>query len=106
MWIYVIMNFSERTKVERQSRIEFCKVLEKDGFQMISKNLYIRYCSTQSNALSHKEKIRDKIFEKYPISIILVADKQNEYSYHYYGRKKCKKIQENPLKMPEMIEFF
>lgn len=64
------------------------------------------YCGTQSNALSHKEKICEKLFEKYPISIILVADKQNEYSYHYYGRRKCKKAQENSLKMPEMVDFF
>jgi len=28
------------------------------------------------------------------------------YSYHYYGRRKCKKAQENSLKMPEMVEFF
>lgn len=63
-----------------------------------SKNLYVRYCSTQNNALSHKERIREKILERYPISIILVADKQNEYSYHYYGRRKCKKTQEKFLK--------
>ena len=41
-----------------------------------------------------------------PISIILVADKQNEYSYHYLGRGKNKKNQENTLKIPKMIEFF
>jgi len=94
MWIYVIVNFSERTKIGRHSRTEFCRVLAKDGFQEISKNLYVRYCGTQSNALSHKERIREKILERYPISIILVADKQNEYSYHYYGRRKCKKRKE------------
>ena len=106
MWVYVVMNFSERTKIGRQAKTEFCRILGKDGFQIISKNIYVRYCSTQSSAISHKEKIKKNIFEKYPISIILVADKQNEYSYHYFGRKKTKKNQENSLKMPEMIEFF
>ena len=106
MWVYVVMNFSERTKIGRQAKNEFYRILEKDGFQMISKNIYVRYCSTQNSALSHKENIREKIFEKYPISIILVADKQNEYSYHYFGRRKCNKNQENSLKMPEMVEFF
>lgn len=106
MWIYVVMNFSERTKIGRQSKIKFVRFLENDGFQMLSKNLYIRYCTTQINALAHKEKVRDCFLEKLPISIILVADKQNEYSYHYLGRGKNKKNQENTLKIPKMIEFF
>ncbi len=100
------MNFSERTKVGRLTKTKFVKVLENDGFQMLSKNLYIRYCTTQINAMAHKEKVRECFLEKYPISIILVADKQNEYSYHYLGRRKNKKIQENTLKTPKMIEFF
>lgn len=106
MWVYVVLGFSQRTKIGRQATVTFCKILEKDGFQSITKNLFLRYCSTQSNAMSHKEKIQKQIFEKYPISIILVADKQNEYSYHYLGRKKCKKNQKDILKPPEMIEFF
>ncbi len=106
LWVYVVLGFSQRTKIGRQTTIEFCKILEKDGFQCLSKNLYGRYCGTQSNAILHRERVQEQIVEKYPISIILVADKQNEYSYHFEGRKKCIKTQEKLLKKPQMVEFF
>ncbi len=106
MWVYVVMNFAERTKIGRKMRTDFYRTLEKDGFKMVTKNLYVRYCSTQANALKHKMRVQDQIFEKYAISIILVADKQNENSYHYLGRRKTKKTRENPFKLPEMVEFF
>lgn len=106
MWVYVVLNFPERTKVGRLARTGFYRVLEKDGFKMVTRNLYVRYCSTQTNAVKHKARIQEHIFEKYAVSIILVADKQNESSYHYLGRRKTKKTRENPLKLPEMIEFF
>jgi len=59
---------------------------------MVSKNICVRYCSTLANAIKHKTRIQKQIFEKYAVSIILVADKQNEFSYHYMGRRETKKL--------------
>lgn len=85
--------------------LNFSRILEKDGFSKMHRNMYVRYCTTLNNALKHKSRIQNQIFEKSKVNIFLIGDKQCEYAYHYYGPK-SKKKGENLLKKPLIIEFF
>lgn len=48
----------------------------------------------------------EAISGKCQISVIIVDDKHNETSYHYFGRKQKRKNDEILLKKPDLIEFF
>lgn len=67
------------------------------GFYKLHKNLYVRHCTTLNNALIHKRRLQQQLFEKCNVSLIFTLDRQNEYSYHYLGRKTRSK---NSLKCP------
>ena len=104
MWIYVVMDFSA-TKKGRNEKRHFSIELERDGFTKINSNLYVRYCASHSNALMHKERIKKKLFEKSRISIIFTLNKENEISYHYYGRRRYKNLPQKLDTLP-FVEFF
>lgn len=100
------MNISNRTATGRECKKNFSRQLEKDGFNKLYSNLYIRYCYSMANALVHKKRIMEAISGKCQISVIIVDDKHNETSYHYLGRKQKRKNDEILLKKPDLIEFF
>lgn len=106
MWVYVVMNFSKRTKLGRERQKLFCREIAKDGFRRLYDSLYVRYCSTIENAQMHKKRIMEKIMEKCQISIMFVDDRHNGQSYHYFGRSQKRKNEANLLKMPDLVEFF
>ena len=65
--------------------------LERAGFSRLHQGLYIRHCFTQVSAAACKERILEIIPSRCQISIIFVPDKQQPYSYHYWGIKRVKK---------------
>lgn len=75
-------------------------------FLKFLKNLYVRHCTVLSNALIHKKRLQQQIFEKCNLSIIFILDKQNEYSYHYFGRKTRSKNQPKIPQPAPLVEFF
>ena len=60
MWIYVVTSFTRYSKVGREAQKQFDRILQKDGFHHLHSNLYVRYCSTASNAAIHKERVKKK----------------------------------------------
>ena len=105
MWVFVVMDFPSHTKKGRTEKRCFCRELEKDGFSKMHKSLYVRYCTTLSNAQMHKKRIKEILVNNCRVSIFLIGDKQTEFSYHYLGPK-SKKMSEELLKGPDLIEFF
>ena len=105
MWIFVTMDFGQ-TKPGQQTKELFCRQIAKDGFSMLNRNTWVRYCSTQSNALMHRERVKLEIPDNSCVTLILVADKQCEYLYNHFGRSSHRK---KSIGMPQphnLIEFF
>ena len=93
MWIYVVTSFTRYSKVGRRARMNFHHAILKDGFFRLHENLYARYCTTTSNALMHKERVKEIIPAKWcDISVILSADSQEGNVFHSLSRKRTKKI--------------
>ena len=106
MWVYVTMDFTNCRGLRRKLREVFVKELVKDGFSKLYTTMYVRYCSTLSNALKHKKRIMEKIPTVGRISIILVADQQSEWAYHCVGSIRNGKKEKRLPDKPSLIEFF
>lgn len=102
MWVYIFMQFS-RTKKGAKERNKFQKELKSDGFKAIYSQLYVRYCQNLEDSIKHRKRIEKIICDNSKVSIILVGDKQNEYSYHHLSHKRNEGFLLNP---PENVEFF
>ena len=105
MWIFITMDFGQ-TKQGRQTKELFCRQIAKDGFSMLNRNTWVRYCSTQSNAMMHRERVKLGIPDNSCVTLILVADKQCEQMYNYYGRGTRREKAPKMPSIPNMIEFF
>ncbi|MBR1712339.1 MAG: CRISPR-associated endonuclease Cas2 [Alloprevotella sp.] len=105
MFLYVYFRFPVHARTGREQQKQFCKLLERAGFSRLHQGLYIRHCFTQAGAAAHKERILEIIPSKCQISIIFVPDKQQSYSYHYWGIKRIKKASDDSLKAKGTIEF-
>lgn len=105
MWIFITLDFSQ-THSGRMSKDSFCKELLKDGFSKLNRNTWVRYCTTLGNAQMHRERVKRLIPLRSCVTLILVADKQCELMYNYYGRcLRRKKVPQMPQPI-DMIEFF
>jgi len=90
--------------VGRASRTEFQGRLCKDGFFRLHENLFVRYCSTNANAMRHKEKVKSFIPARCcDISIILSSDNTEGGAFHSMNRKRTNNI---AYGKPKDIEFF
>lgn len=106
MWVYVSMSFSVRSKQKRMLRDGFIRELVKDGFSKLYPTLYVRHCSTLSNAMLHKRRVMENVLPFGRVSIILVADQQADLAYHYCGTTQGQKNEKKMPDIPELIEFF
>ncbi|MBR2153950.1 MAG: hypothetical protein IJ901_04970 [Bacteroidaceae bacterium] len=104
MWIYVVTSFTRYSKVGREARQAFQRVLQKDGFFRLHENLYVRHSSTHANALIHKKHIKDAIPESCcDISILLSSGGSEDNAFHSLNRKRTHKISYG---RPKDVEFF
>jgi CRISPR/Cas system-associated protein endoribonuclease Cas2 len=104
MWIYVVTSFTRYSKVGREAQKLFDRDMQKDGFHHLHSNLYVRYCSTSSNAAIHKERVRGMIpSASCDISIIMSSDSLEQNTYHCINRRRKKRILYGK---PFHIEFF
>ncbi len=104
MWIYVVTSFTRYSKVGRMAQKQFEKSMQKDGFHHLHANLFVRYCTTSSNATVHKERVKKLIPPcGCDISIIMSSDGQEHNTYHSLNRKRTRKYSYDK---PQMVEFF
>lgn len=97
-------SFTRYSKVGREAQKRFEREMKKDGFHHLHSNLYVRYCSTGSNAAMHRERVKEFIpVDCCDISIILSADSQEQNTYHSIHRKKSKMA---AYGKPLNVEFF
>lgn len=93
MWVYVVTSFTRYNVVGRKARAAFHQAITKDGFFQLHDNLYVRYCSTASNANMHKERVKTMIPERWcDISVIMSADSQENNVYHSLKRKRLRDV--------------
>lgn len=104
MWIYVATSFTRYRKVGVAAQKAFRAELMKDGFVMLHNNLYVRYCTTGSNAAMHKERIKKVVPRNCcDVSILMIPDSQEPNTYHSIHRRHKR----TPLcEKPDMVEFF
>lgn len=103
MWIYVATSFTRYRKVGLAAKKIFDTAMAKDGFHHLHANLYLRYCTTASNAAMHKERVKRIIpCDCCDISIIMIPDSQEQNVYHSLTRKRKKKILYDK---PSLVEF-
>lgn len=96
-------SFTRYNKVGREAQKEFERELHKDGFHRLHANLYVRYCTTGSNAAVHKERVKRVMpCNCCDISIIMVSDSQEGNVYHSLNRRKKNKID---YSKPIVVEF-
>lgn len=104
MWIYIVTSFTRYSIIGRKAQKDFDRALLKDGFHHLHQNLYVRYCTTSSNANIHKDRVKKLIpRESCDISIIMTSDNQEQSTYHSLNRKHSKK---HTYGKPMMVEFF
>lgn len=97
-------SFTRYSKVGREAQKLFDRNIQKDGFHHLHSNLYVRYCSTSSNAAIHKERVKEMIPSvSCDISIIMSSDSQEQNIYHSINRKRKKRILYGK---PLHVEFF
>ena len=104
MWIAVVLDMPDRTRPARQRKVKIVSEIKREGFEEITRNLFMRQCATMNNALMYRERIRNIPHEKISLSILLIADQQIAKSYHYNGRTR-KKSKEIALNCRDDIEF-
>ncbi len=103
MWVFVITSFTRYSKVGREAQKKFESAVKKDGFHHLHANLYIRYCTTGSNAMIHKKRVKKLIpVNCCDVSIIMIPDSQEYNVYHSLKRKRTKKVLYGK---PLMVEF-
>jgi len=103
MWIYVVTSFTRYSKVGNDARRNFESELLKDGFHHLHSNLYMRYCTTGSNAAVHKERVKKLIpCQCCDISIIMSPDAQEYNTYHSLNRRRKRRAS---YSKPQMVEF-
>lgn len=97
-------SFTRYSKIGREAQRVFDRALMKDGFHHLHSNLYVRYCTTSSNANVHRERVKTFIpVNNCDISIIMSADSQEQNVYHCLNRKRTRNLR---FEKPEMVEFF
>lgn len=100
----MVTSFTRYNRVGREAQNLFERAMKKDGFHHLHKNLYLRYCSTSSNAIMHKERVKSMISHGCcDISIILSSDGQEQNTFHSLKRKHKKNLL---YKKPLDVEFF
>lgn len=104
MWLFVVTSFTRYNKIGREAQKIFERQLKTDGFYCLHQNLYLRYCTTTSNAIVHKERIKDVIPDVCcDISIIMLPDSQEQNIYHSLKRRRSKHA---VYIKPKNVEFF
>ena len=106
MWVYVSMSFSIRSKQKKALCEGFVRELVKDGFSKLYPTMYVRHCTTLSNAMVHRRRVMEKILPFGKVSVILVADQQADLAYHYCGTIRNQKNERKLPEIPDLIEFF
>ncbi len=102
-WRYLMGKGFIRDRYGEAQKI-FDRSMLEDGFYHLHANMYVRYCTTGSNAAVHRERVKKMIPCKCcDISIIMSPDSQELNTYHSLNRKHTKKC---VYDKPAMVEFF
>lgn len=103
MWIYVATSFSRYRKVGAAARREFESAMQKDGFVHLHPNLFVRYCTTGSNAAMHKARVKQAIPHSHcDVSIMMIPDSQEQNIYHSLNRRRRR---QPACEKPSPVEF-
>jgi CRISPR-associated protein Cas2 len=104
MWILVSFDYIHSNKGIKRIQ-QFMHLLISDGFSKINRNIYVRHCSSNYNALLHKKRIIRGITPKSDICIFIIPDNNFELSFFLFGRSKKENEKTIPKPSP-IIEFF
>lgn len=86
MWVIVMFDLPNNTKVENQRYTRFRKQILDDGFAMFQFSMYIRHCSSRENAEVHIKRVKSILPAKGHIGILCITDKQFGQMEIYNGR--------------------
>ena len=101
MWVMVLFDLPTERSVDRKRAAKFRKTLLNDGFGMFQFSIYMRFCSSLSNAQVHIKRVKNHLPPYGKIGIITITDKQFGDIELFYGRKPMEK--ESPSQQLELF---
>lgn len=101
MWILVMFDLPNETKLQRKRYSEFRKYLIQDGFTMFQFSIYVRNCASRENTKVHIDRIKKLLPPEGKICIITITEKQFNDILLFEGVKKTP-----PLPQAIQLELF
>lgn len=87
MWVLVFFDLPTETKKDKKAYALFRKNLQKDGFTMFQKSIYVRHCASMENAEVHIKRVKSFLPEFGHVAIMCITDKQFGNIKVFYGTK-------------------
>lgn len=87
MRLIVFFDLPVKTKVERQSYLNFRKFLLKNGYVMIQYSVYSRICSNNDSVEKHYKRLKKYLPRKGSIRALIITEKQYSNMKSLLGEK-------------------
>lgn len=101
MWILVMFDLPVVRREERKAAAAFRLALLDLGFEMSQFSVYLRYCTSQSEADTFCRRIETLLPKGGKVNILVVTDKQYERIRTYHGGR-----QQAAKKAPQQLALF
>ncbi|GHT26431.1 hypothetical protein FACS18942_03870 [Planctomycetales bacterium] len=101
MWLIAMFDLPVKTKKERKVANRFRKDLLEDGFTMMQLSVYMRFCTSEEAAQTHRRRIKKMLPESGSVRVLTLTDRQFEKMENYVGT-----ISSENEKKPRQLMFF
>ena len=92
MWVIVMFDLPNITKIENKRYTKFRKQILDDGFTMFQFSLYIRHCMSRENADVHIKRVKNILPPKGHVGILCITDKQFGQMEIFNGKSEIEKL--------------
>ena len=101
MWMLVMFDLPVVRKEERKAATAFRNALLDLGFEMSQLSVYLRFCTSQSEAETYAARVETVLPRGGRVHMLIVTDKQYERIRTFNGRRR-----QTPKKAPEQLALF
>lgn len=101
MWMLVMFDLPVLEKAERKAASDFRKALLDMGFEMSQLSVYMRLCSSQTQADTYIKRVEAVLPAGGKVNVMQLTDKQYERILTFHGKAK-----QPPPKTPDQFALF
>jgi CRISPR-associated protein Cas2 len=101
MWMLVMFDLPVVEREERKAATAFRNNLLDQGFQMAQFSVYLRFCTSQTQADTHAKRVEQALPEGGKVNILTFTDKQYERIVTFLGKAK-----QPANKTPDQFDLF